>query len=92
MVPSISFGMKTVEIDPKGRIVIPKDIREQSGISTPGELLVTVEGEGKIALQSIEVNLRKAQRIGQKKLRSWTEDRHEEDRLASKLARQENPK
>lgn len=92
MVPGISFGMKTVEIDPKGRIVIPKDIREQSGISTPGELLVTVEGEGKIALQSIEVNLRKAQRIGQKKLRSWTEDRHEEDRLASKLARQENPK
>jgi AbrB family looped-hinge helix DNA binding protein len=84
--------MKIVEIDPKGRIVIPKDIREQSGISTPGELLVTVEGEGKIALQSIEVNLRKAQRIGQKKLRSWTEDRHEEDRLASKLARQENPK
>ncbi len=83
--------MPTVEIDPKGRIVIPKEVREESGISTPGELLVTVEGEGRIALQSVETNLRNAQRIGQRKLASWTEERHEEDKLAQELARRENP-
>jgi AbrB family looped-hinge helix DNA binding protein len=83
--------MKTVEIDAKGRLVIPKEVREQSGISTPGELLVTVEGVGKIGLQSAEANLRKAQQIGRKKLNSWRERAHEEDKLAQRLAREENP-
>ncbi len=43
--------MKTVEIGPKGRVVIPKDVREQSGISVPGELIVSVDGTGRITLQ-----------------------------------------
>ncbi len=79
--------MKTVEIDPKGRVVIPKDILQRSGISTPGELMVTVEGEGKITLQSIETNLRKAQQIGRRKLSGWREGQHEEDKLALKLSK-----
>ena len=81
--------MKTVEIDPKGRVVIPKDVREQSGIIAPGELLVTVEGAGKITLQSAEMTLKRAQEIGRRKLRSWTESKHEEDKLAYRLAREE---
>ena len=73
--------MTSVEIDSKGRLVIPKDIREQSGISVPSELVVTVEGEGRISLQSVEANLKNAQRIGRRKLGSWAEERHEEDRV-----------
>jgi len=80
----------TVEIDSKGRVVIPKGVREQSGISAPGELLVTVEGVGKITLESAEASLQKAQRVGRKKLRSWSESRHEEDRLARELVREED--
>ena len=79
--------MKAVEIDAKGRVVIPKDIREESGISAPGELLVTVEEKGKITLQSIETNLQKAQQIGRRKLGSWDEAKHKEDKLALKTAR-----
>lgn len=85
------MALKTVEIDQKGRVVIPKEVRVKSGIKTPGELLVKVEGEGKIALQSVEVNLRRAQQIGRRKLSSWKEVKHEEDRLAVKLASEENP-
>jgi AbrB family looped-hinge helix DNA binding protein len=81
--------LKTVEIDPKGRVVIPKDVREQSGITVPGELLVTIEGTGKITLQSPETTLKRAQQIGRKKLRSWVENKHEEDKLAHRLAREE---
>lgn len=84
--------MRTIEIDRKGRVVIPKEIRELSRIPAPGELLVTVEGAGKIVLQSIETNLRKAQQIGRRRLASWSEIRHEEDKLALKLVREENPK
>lgn len=84
--------MKTVAIDEKGRVVIPKDVRVQSGISTPGQLLLTVEGSGKIGLQSIETNLRRAQEIGRRKLSSWREERHDEDRLALKLTREGKPK
>jgi AbrB family looped-hinge helix DNA binding protein len=81
--------LKTVEIDPKGRVVIPKDVREQSGITAPGELVVTVEGVGKITLQSAETSLKRAQEIGRRKLRSWTEGKHEEDKLALRFAREE---
>jgi len=81
--------LKTVEIDPKGRVVIPKDVRVQSGIRTRGELVVTVEGAGKITLQSAETSLKRAQEIGRKKLRSWVETKHEEDKLAHRLAREE---
>lgn len=70
--------------------MIPKEVREESGISAPGELLITVEGVGKIGLQSAEVKLRKAQQIGRKKLSSWREGRHEEDKLAQKLACEES--
>jgi len=73
--------MTTVEIDSKGRLVIPKDIREQSEISVPSELVVAVEGVGRISLQSVEANLRNAQQIGRRRLTSWTEERHEEDRV-----------
>lgn len=82
--------MKTVEIDAKGRLVIPKEVREQSGISAPSELLVTIEGVGKLSLQSAEAKLRKAQQIGRKKLKPWRERKHEEDRLAQRLAHEEN--
>ncbi len=83
--------MRTVEIDSKGRVVIPKEVREQSGISAPGELLVAVEGVGRITLQSVEANLKKAQQVGRKKLTSWSEGRHKEDKLAQNLVREENP-
>jgi len=82
------ISLKTVEIDRKGRVVIPKDVREQSRITTPGELVVTAEGTGKITLQSPETSLKRAQEIGRKKLRSWVEDKHEEDELAHRLARE----
>jgi AbrB family looped-hinge helix DNA binding protein len=78
--------MKTVEVDSKGRVVIPKDVREQSGITAPGELLVSVESHGKIILQSAETNLKRAQEVGRKKLQSWVESKHEEDKLAQRLA------
>jgi bifunctional DNA-binding transcriptional regulator/antitoxin component of YhaV-PrlF toxin-antitoxin module len=84
--------MKTVEIDRKGRVLIPKDVRVQSGIMTPGQLVLTVEGLGKISLESTETNLKRAQEIGRKKLSSWREETHEEDRLALRLTREENPK
>jgi AbrB family looped-hinge helix DNA binding protein len=84
--------MKIVEIDEKGHVVIPKDVRAQNGISTPGRLLFTVEGSGKIGLQSIEVNLRRAQEIGRRKLFSWRGERHDEDRLALRLTRKGKPR
>ena len=77
--------MTTIEIDSKGRLVIPKDVREQSEISVPSELVVVVEGVGRISLQSVEVNLKNAQQIGRKKLSSWAEERHEEDRVVRRV-------
>jgi len=78
--------MKIAKIDRRGRIVIPRAIRFESRIQTPSKLVVGVEGPGKISLQSIETNSREAQQIGRRKLPGWKEEKHEEDRLALKLA------
>lgn len=48
--------MKIVEIDAKGRLVIPEEVREESGISAPGQLLVTAEGVENMVLQSAEAS------------------------------------
>ncbi len=79
-----------MEIDRKGRVVIPKDVRVQSGISAPGELVVFVEDEGKITLQAADAGLKKAQQVGRRKLRSWSESRHDEDKFAHRLASKED--
>ncbi|HXZ90991.1 MAG TPA: hypothetical protein VEG61_08005 [Candidatus Dormibacteraeota bacterium] len=39
--------MKTIGIDRQGSVVIPKDVREQSGTLVSGQLVVSVEGSAK---------------------------------------------
>ena len=60
------------EDDRQGRAVIPKDVREHSGTLVPGELGGGGRGNSKITLQSSEISLKKAHRIGKKKLGTWT--------------------
>jgi AbrB family looped-hinge helix DNA binding protein len=68
---------ETVSIDEKGRLVLPKKIREEAGIAPKSRLVVRISGTGRIELSDPKVLAEEAQRIGKNKLSGWREDEHE---------------
>jgi AbrB family looped-hinge helix DNA binding protein len=68
---------ETVSVDEKGRLVLPKKIREEAGIAPNSRVLVRISGAGKIELSDPNRLKEEAQRVGRKKLSGWREDEHE---------------
>lgn len=70
-----------VAIDKKGRLVLPKKVREEARIGLNARLVVRAIDEGRIELFDPELLLKKAQEIGARKLAGWREEEHEAARL-----------
>ena len=70
-----------INVNGKGRIVIPKNIRERAEIGTPGRLLLTIKGPGRIELVGIRKDLERAKRIASRKLKGWKEEEHKGEKL-----------
>ncbi|MDG6988650.1 MAG: AbrB family transcriptional regulator [Nitrososphaerota archaeon] len=68
---------ETVSVDEKGRLVLPKRVREAAGIEPRAELLARVSGAGRVELFDPEVLNAKARKIGAEKLEGWREEDHE---------------
>lgn len=68
---------ETVEIDGKGRLVLPKKIREEAGIVPKSKVLVRISGLGRVELSNPGLLTEEARRIGRKKLSGWREEEHE---------------
>jgi AbrB family looped-hinge helix DNA binding protein len=68
---------ESVSIDKKGRLVLPKKIRQEAHISVGTKLIAKARGEGRVELLDPETLVNKAQEIGAKKLSGWREDAHE---------------
>jgi bifunctional DNA-binding transcriptional regulator/antitoxin component of YhaV-PrlF toxin-antitoxin module len=68
---------ETVSIDEKGRLVLPKKIRQEARIGTKTKLVVRASGVGRVELSDPRVLTAQAQDIGAKKLSGWKEEDHE---------------
>ncbi len=68
---------ETVSIDEKGRLVLPKKIREEAHIGFNTKLVVRASGVGRVELSDPKILTTKAQEIGGKKLAGWSEEEHE---------------
>ena len=68
---------ETVTLDEKGRLVLPKKIREQAGITANKTLVVRASGIGLVELSDPDLLASKAREIGSKKLKGWKEEDHE---------------
>ncbi len=79
---------ETVKLDKKGRLVVPKKIREETRIRIDTTLIARAKGEGQIELIDPSILLKKARAIGGKKLAGWREDVHEATKLLAKLAKE----
>jgi len=76
---------KSVNIDKKGRVVIPKDVRDAARIKVPAKLLAIAKDKGKIELVIVDSGMKTAKAIAKRKFAGWREEDHEADSLAVKL-------
>ncbi len=70
-----------VNIDQKGRIVIPKSFREKVNIKVPGKLLIVPKETRCIELVQVEDDLKRAKQIASKKMKDWKEEEHKGEKL-----------
>lgn len=73
-----------VNIDKKGRIILPKEIREKAGIKTPGKILVFSKDK-KVEIAPVSSRLERAKKIASVKLSGWREDRHKGEELLLRM-------
>jgi len=76
---------KSVNMDRKGRIVIPKDVRDAAKISVPAKLLAIAKDRGKIELIIVDAGMKAAKAIAKRRFAGWREEDHEADSLATEL-------
>lgn len=72
-----------VGIDEKGRLILPKKIREGARIEVPGVLIALAKGDGRV-----DSEMRNAKEIARRKLKGWREEDHEATRIAMALLKQ----
>jgi AbrB family looped-hinge helix DNA binding protein len=76
-----------VNIDQKGRVVIPKSLRKKASIKAPGKLLIVPKEERCIELVQVEEDLKRAKEIASKKLKDWKEEEHKGEKLLFAMVR-----
>jgi bifunctional DNA-binding transcriptional regulator/antitoxin component of YhaV-PrlF toxin-antitoxin module len=81
---------KSVNMDEKGRVVIPKNVRDAARINTPAKLLAIARDKGRIELVIVDTSMKRAKSIATRKFAGWKEEEHEADRLATKLLRRQS--
>jgi AbrB family looped-hinge helix DNA binding protein len=79
---------ETVTVDEKGRIVLPKKVREKARIKANSRLVAEAKGEGRIELFDPDLLMMRAQEIGSRKLADWREEDHEAAELLSRLMKE----
>jgi len=77
---------ETITIDEKGRMVLPKRVREKAGIKLGSRLIVDVRGPGVVEIRDAAILIERVHRVAAKKLTGWREEEHKEDKLAEDLA------
>lgn len=77
-----------VGIDEKGRLILPKKIREGARIEVPGVLIALAKGDGRVELVRVDPEMRSAKDIARRKLKGWREEDHEATRIAMALLKQ----
>ncbi len=81
---------QSVAMDRKGRLLIPKKLRDAAAITPPATVLARVAGPGRIELVEVDPQMRRAREIGRKKLAGWREEEHEAESLGLRLVSPEN--
>lgn len=72
---------KVVNLDKKGRMIIPRKIMEKAKIKAPAKLLVLTKTPGHIEIVSVSEDLETSTKIASRKLKGWKEEEHRGEEL-----------
>lgn len=84
------FVSDTVTLDEKGRLVLPKKVREAAQIGPSTKLVARAKGVGAVELCDLGLLVARAQEIGARRLAGWREEDHETDALVFELAKRKH--
>ncbi len=74
-----------VRLDQRGRLVLPRDVREAIGLGEGSRLLVKLREDGVIELIPLDGLYERVSGVFRRKLRNWREEDHEASRLLEEL-------
>lgn len=66
-----------VQIDKRGRIIIPREIRRKIGIKPMDKMVVRIRSDGVIEVFPFDRLYREVSRVFEEKFRGWREESHE---------------
>ena len=72
-------------MDDRGRLVLPREVREAVGLGAGSRLLVRLRSDGVIELVPFDRLYEKVTRVFRERLRGWREEEHEAYKLLEKL-------
>ncbi len=81
---------ETVSVDSKGRLVLPKRVREKARIGVNIKLIAKASGVGRVELTDPRALITNAQEIGTKRLAGWKEEDHQATAYLLRALRQKN--
>ena len=76
---------RVVRLDDRGRLVLPRDLREAIGLREGSRLLVRLRDKSIIELIPLDELHARVMEVFRRKLREWREEDHEAARLIESL-------
>lgn len=80
-------GEYLVSVDDRGRVLLPREVRERLGIRGRDRLVLRLRSDGVIEMYRLEELRAAVEEVARRKLRGWREEDHEATRLLEVLAR-----
>ena len=76
-----------VTVDEKGRVVLPKELRERLSIRPRDKVVVRLREDGIVELYKFDELKAYVEEVADRKLSTWREEDHEATRLLERLVR-----
>ncbi len=79
------MSSRVVRLDQRGRLVLPRDVREAMGLDEGSRLLVKLREDGVIELIPLDGLYERVSSVFRKRLKDWREEDHEASRLLEEM-------
>jgi AbrB family looped-hinge helix DNA binding protein len=74
-------GARLVRLDSRGRLLLPREVREALGLREGSQLAVRVRSDGVIELVPVERLRERVAEAFRRRMKGWREEDHEATRL-----------
>ncbi|AEM39618.1 transcriptional regulator, AbrB family [Pyrolobus fumarii 1A] len=80
---------RVVRLDSRGRILLPREVREALGLREGSKIAIRVRSDNVIELVPLDKLYERVSRVFREKMRDWREEEHEATRVLEAVTRAE---